>query len=189
MKVRCRVSVEERLVQYAQAVAHRFNELNQELLADLFTNGVEPADSDQNLVERGGGVAATQAASPARNADKDGAMSTESETNRKYTQRLHEAIQSYNKNGDDESALKIALILEGLSRFPEAREWWSIAAALGNADAIDYVEEYLSAPQHGAGPRHQPTAAMEVRARGSIFDDTSITQPTRSPGKKGGDSQ
>jgi len=136
------VSVEERLVRYAQAVARRFEEIDQPALLDRIEAAIQAAGHGHGLVSRGGG-ATSGATPPGREADTTGESSAQLGLAGGRVQELHRQFDLHEEKGDNRSALQIALLLEGLDCEKEAEGWWYRAAGLGNLDAIDYVTTYL----------------------------------------------
>lgn len=161
------MSVEERLVRYAQSVAHRFTEVDQENLTTRLTDGVAAGGRGQELVERGGGT--DDAASPPREVDEDGDPSNDSGSDSEYEHRLHQQARRHEQEGDADSARNIALLLEALGRVEEASMWWLRAAELGDADAVDYVKEYLepSTVTTARQPANSEIRAVEPLGRGN----------------------
>jgi hypothetical protein len=135
------VSVEERLVRYAQAVARQFEQIDLQSLLGRILADEREACSEQGLVDRDalldGSISVTEAA------ELDGDPSAGSSIGGR---ELRQQLYKHTSKGDSQSALQIALLLEGLEKPEMAEGWWRRAAQLGDADAVDYVAAYLSPP-------------------------------------------
>jgi hypothetical protein len=137
------VSVEERLVRYAQTVAHRLDGIDQDALLEKVSATIQAAEPEQGLVncEPDGDQLTVEEATTSVNGEA--LVIPRFEDGGDNEGELHRLVNTHFEKGDSDSALHVALILEGMNLEGAAISWWLHAARLGNRDAIDYVGAYL----------------------------------------------
>jgi hypothetical protein len=141
-------SVERRLRQYAQTVTRQLQDIDQDSLLHRIL-GELPAEapaSDDDRINR-------RAVHPQVDGPPGPSFAGEGPTEKRLTFELTGGFeqelychQQLAEKGIASSARRVAELCGLLDRENEEAAWWRRAAELGDPDAVDYVQEYLTQP-------------------------------------------